>query len=208
MQCPHGIFIALLAGTFLQQNRGIQHQAFWGWTIILYDNLCCHDRFLSRFFYSKIINIHKIVLNSKYSGDCSLHSLPPLWLPLPLLLPTVSDANRSARLQLLTSMASRMKFIFCFHLQHFCCCSVPPLLLLLQVGHVLARHHAERLSQLNVTGLINMLARALLGIQIPGALVVLGMFLPYSRWDPCLGSWVCAAVSDYAWFPAFISVSV
>lgn len=51
----------------------------------------------------------------------------------------------------------------------------------LQVGHVLARHHAERLSQLNVTGLVNMLARALLGIQIPGALVVLGMFLPYSR---------------------------
>ncbi|WIA21329.1 hypothetical protein OEZ85_000556 [Tetradesmus obliquus] len=50
-----------------------------------------------------------------------------------------------------------------------------------EVGHVLARHHAERISQLNVTGLLNMLVRALLGIQIPGALVVLGMFLPYSR---------------------------
>jgi hypothetical protein len=46
---------------------------------------------------------------------------------------------------------------------------------------VLARHHAERISQLNVTGLLNMLVRAMLGIQIPGALVVLGMFLPYSR---------------------------
>eukprot|EP00882_Tetradesmus_deserticola_P005145 GHRQ01005419.1.p1 GENE.GHRQ01005419.1~~GHRQ01005419.1.p1 ORF type:complete len:344 (+),score=114.63 GHRQ01005419.1:338-1369(+) len=50
-----------------------------------------------------------------------------------------------------------------------------------EVGHVLARHHAERMSQLNVTGLLSMLMRALLGISIPGALVVLGMFLPYSR---------------------------
>eukprot|EP00775_Hariotina_reticulata_P006780 gene6780-6997_t len=50
-----------------------------------------------------------------------------------------------------------------------------------EVAHVLARHHAERLSQLNVTGLANILTRALLGINIPGALVVVGMFLPYSR---------------------------
>jgi hypothetical protein len=28
----------------------------------------------------------------------------------------------------------------------------------LQVGHVLARHHAERIAQLNVTGLLNMLS--------------------------------------------------
>lgn len=54
-----------------------------------------------------------------------------------------------------------------------------------QVGHVLARHHAERISQLNMTGLVNMLLRALLGISIPGSLVVLGMFLPYSRWGLC-----------------------
>ena len=47
---------------------------------------------------------------------------------------------------------------------------------------MLARHHAERLSQLNMTGLVNMLLRALLGVHIPGALVVLGMFLPYSRY--------------------------
>ncbi|KAF8057924.1 oma1 [Scenedesmus sp. PABB004] len=50
-----------------------------------------------------------------------------------------------------------------------------------ETGHVLARHHAERLSQLNVTGLANLLVRALLGVTIPGALVVLGIFLPYSR---------------------------
>eukprot|EP00879_Flechtneria_rotunda_P023430 GHRR01024782.1.p1 GENE.GHRR01024782.1~~GHRR01024782.1.p1 ORF type:complete len:248 (+),score=80.18 GHRR01024782.1:379-1122(+) len=50
-----------------------------------------------------------------------------------------------------------------------------------EVSHVLARHHAERLSQLNVTGLLNLVLRAFLGIYIPGALVVLGMFLPYSR---------------------------
>ena len=52
-----------------------------------------------------------------------------------------------------------------------------------QVAHVLARHHAERLSQLNITGLFNILTRALLGINIPGALVVVGMFLPYSRYE-------------------------
>jgi hypothetical protein len=51
----------------------------------------------------------------------------------------------------------------------------------LQVGHVLARHHAERISQLNVTGLANMLLRAFVGVSIPGVLVMLGMFLPYSR---------------------------
>lgn len=50
-----------------------------------------------------------------------------------------------------------------------------------ETAHVLARHHAERISQMNLTGLINMLARLLLGISIPGPLIVLGMFLPYSR---------------------------
>lgn len=72
-----------------------------------------------------------------------------------------------------------------FSLCRFLCCPASDVFAYhhptLQVGHVLARHHAERLSQLNVTGLFNMLMRAMLGIQVPGALVVLGMFLPYSR---------------------------
>lgn len=46
---------------------------------------------------------------------------------------------------------------------------------------MLARHHAERISQMNVTGLVNLLLRLLLGISIPGPLILLGMFLPYSR---------------------------
>jgi len=50
-----------------------------------------------------------------------------------------------------------------------------------QVGHVLARHHAERISQMNATGLVNLLLRLLLGVSIPGPLIMLGMFLPYSR---------------------------
>jgi 1,4-dihydroxy-2-naphthoate octaprenyltransferase len=54
-------------------------------------------------------------------------------------------------------------------------------LALRQVGHVLARHHAERISQMNATGIVNLLLRLLLGISIPGPLILLGMFLPYSR---------------------------
>jgi hypothetical protein len=34
---------------------------------------------------------------------------------------------------------------------------------------------------MNVTGLVNLLLRLLLGISIPGPLILLGMFLPYSR---------------------------
>ncbi len=55
-----------------------------------------------------------------------------------------------------------------------------------QVGHVLARHHAERISQMNATGLVNLLLRLLLGVSIPGPLIMLGMFLPYSR---CAVAW-------------------
>lgn len=46
---------------------------------------------------------------------------------------------------------------------------------------MLARHHAERISQMNATGLVNLLLRMLLGVSIPGPLIMLGMFLPYSR---------------------------
>jgi hypothetical protein len=34
---------------------------------------------------------------------------------------------------------------------------------------------------MNVTGLVNLLLRLLLGFSIPGPLILLGMFLPYSR---------------------------
>jgi Zn-dependent protease with chaperone function len=50
-----------------------------------------------------------------------------------------------------------------------------------ETGHVLARHVAERLSQFQVAGVLNLLSTLLLGVRLPGSLVLLSVFLPYSR---------------------------
>uniref|UniRef100_A0A7S3VQ66 Peptidase M48 domain-containing protein n=1 Tax=Dunaliella tertiolecta TaxID=3047 RepID=A0A7S3VQ66_DUNTE len=50
-----------------------------------------------------------------------------------------------------------------------------------ETGHVLARHHAERLSSFNLWGIIKVLSWMLFGIGLPNAAFALGIFLPYSR---------------------------
>lgn len=50
-----------------------------------------------------------------------------------------------------------------------------------ETGHVLARHHAERLSSSNAYMLLQLLGSLLLGITLPDAAFMLGVFLPYSR---------------------------
>ncbi|GFH23364.1 peptidase_M48 domain-containing protein [Haematococcus lacustris] len=50
-----------------------------------------------------------------------------------------------------------------------------------ETAHVLARHHAERISSLNVFALLRLLCWTLLGFGLPQSVMVLGVFLPYSR---------------------------
>ncbi|KAL6747229.1 peptidase family M48-domain-containing protein, partial [Haematococcus lacustris] len=50
-----------------------------------------------------------------------------------------------------------------------------------ETAHVLARHHAERISSLNVFALLRILCWTLLGFGLPQSVMVLGVFLPYSR---------------------------
>ncbi|PNW83103.1 hypothetical protein CHLRE_06g306650v5 [Chlamydomonas reinhardtii] len=50
-----------------------------------------------------------------------------------------------------------------------------------EVGHVLARHTAERMSTLNVWTLFNMILRLTLGFGLPNVAMYMGIFLPYSR---------------------------
>jgi Zn-dependent protease with chaperone function len=51
-----------------------------------------------------------------------------------------------------------------------------------EVAHVLARHPAERMSQANLVGLTTIVANWVLGIPLSPNLLVLGFFLPHSRW--------------------------
>jgi len=50
-----------------------------------------------------------------------------------------------------------------------------------EASHVLCRHHAERLGRANFAALANVLARWLLGVPVPGAVVALALVLPHSR---------------------------
>jgi predicted Zn-dependent protease len=50
-----------------------------------------------------------------------------------------------------------------------------------EAAHVLARHHAERMGRANAAAFLNVLARWLLGVPIPGAVVALALVLPHSR---------------------------
>ncbi|KAG2490672.1 hypothetical protein HYH03_010841 [Edaphochlamys debaryana] len=50
-----------------------------------------------------------------------------------------------------------------------------------EVGHILARHTAERMSTLNVWTLANMIMRLTLGFGLPNVAMYMGIFLPYSR---------------------------
>ncbi|KAG2426351.1 hypothetical protein HXX76_013108 [Chlamydomonas incerta] len=50
-----------------------------------------------------------------------------------------------------------------------------------EVGHILARHTAERMSTLNVWTLMNMVLRLTLGFGLPNVAMYMGIFLPYSR---------------------------
>ncbi|KAG2436143.1 hypothetical protein HYH02_011649 [Chlamydomonas schloesseri] len=50
-----------------------------------------------------------------------------------------------------------------------------------EVGHILARHTAERMSTLNVWTLMNMALRLTLGFGLPNVAMYMGIFLPYSR---------------------------
>ena len=46
---------------------------------------------------------------------------------------------------------------------------------------MLARHHAERMGRANAAAFLNVVARWLLGVPIPGAVVALALVLPHSR---------------------------
>jgi len=50
-----------------------------------------------------------------------------------------------------------------------------------ETAHVLARHHAERMSTLNLWAIARFLSYALFGIGLPNSALYLGIFLPYSR---------------------------
>jgi len=50
-----------------------------------------------------------------------------------------------------------------------------------ETAHVLARHHAERMSTMNLWSLAKFLSYVLLGFGLPDAALYLGIFLPYSR---------------------------
>lgn len=50
-----------------------------------------------------------------------------------------------------------------------------------EAAHVLARHHAERMGRANAAAFLNVLARWLLGVPVPGAVVALALVLPHSR---------------------------
>jgi len=50
-----------------------------------------------------------------------------------------------------------------------------------ETGHVLARHHAERMSTMSVFSILKILVYALFQIRLPQAGLMLGVFLPYSR---------------------------
>jgi predicted Zn-dependent protease len=50
-----------------------------------------------------------------------------------------------------------------------------------ETAHVLARHHAERMSTMNLITLIRLLFYALVGLSVPQSALYLGVFLPYSR---------------------------
>ncbi|GAX84856.1 hypothetical protein CEUSTIGMA_g12277.t1 [Chlamydomonas eustigma] len=49
-----------------------------------------------------------------------------------------------------------------------------------ETAHVLARHHAERMSTMNLISLARLLFYALLGLSVPQSALFLGVFLPYS----------------------------
>ena len=51
-----------------------------------------------------------------------------------------------------------------------------------ETAHVLARHHAERMSQLQLTGTLNLITSLVLGFRLPTSVVLLGVFFPYSRY--------------------------
>jgi predicted Zn-dependent protease len=50
-----------------------------------------------------------------------------------------------------------------------------------EAGHVLARHHAERITSMTAYNLLQLLGSVALGITLPDAAFMLGVFLPYSR---------------------------
>jgi metalloendopeptidase OMA1, mitochondrial len=50
-----------------------------------------------------------------------------------------------------------------------------------EAAHCVARHHAERMGRANAAWFLNVLARWLLGVPIPGAVVALALVLPHSR---------------------------
>lgn len=50
-----------------------------------------------------------------------------------------------------------------------------------EAAHCVARHHAERMGRANAFWFVNVLARWLLGVPVPGAVVALALVLPHSR---------------------------
>lgn len=50
-----------------------------------------------------------------------------------------------------------------------------------ETAHVLARHHAERMTQQGLFGIVRLAIELVFGIHIPTAAVIVGFFLPYSR---------------------------